>query len=210
MFNKSRAQMVCDSIFMICDSISIDSVYLNQPNSPNWLIFDVSIDHSFLYAPTFVICPAIDSVQFVNDKIDFFGIFGPSTSGLDFQFLNFNFPNGFEISGKIVVDNYNNGNNNCQIPFNIIVNEMSQTNDSYLENSVYIIPNPTNDLLVVKLQNENEEILNIQLFNIAGIKQSISFTENTIDLSEIIPGFYTIHLELRNRKRIIKKIIKKE
>ncbi|MDE0721831.1 MAG: T9SS type A sorting domain-containing protein, partial [Flavobacteriales bacterium] len=86
--------------------------------------------------------------------------------------------------------------------------ELTVTEEPHLENSVELFPNPANDHLVVKLKNEDDEILKIQLFNLAGIKQSIYFFDNTINLSGIIPGYYTLHLELSNGQRIIHKIIK--
>ena len=171
-------------------------------------MFEVTVSHYFLYAPTFVLCMSSDSVQFVDTSMGFTGIFGPSTTALHYVFQDFNFSIGDEITGAIVVDNSNNSIDNCQIPFSITVNELTLIEESHLENSVEIFPNPANDLLVVQLQNENDDILNIQLFNLAGIRQSTFFFENTIDLSGIIPGYYTVHLELSNGKRIIQKIIK--
>ena len=94
------------------------------------------------------------------------------------------------------------------MPFSIIVNELTVTEEAHLENNVEIFPNPANDQLLIKLQNDNDEILKIQLLNLAGINQSIYFFNNTINLSGIIPGYYTLHLELSNGQSIIQKIIK--
>lgn len=203
---ESRAQTICDSTYITCDSLSIDTVFIGQLNNIGVLIFEVYNNYNSLYAPNFVICPDSDSVQFVDDVMDFFGISGPSLVGLYYTFQNFNFPNGFQISGTIVLDNSNSGNINCQIPFSITVNELG-INDPPTENSFVLFPVPANDQLTVKLQNENDEILYVELFNLAGMQQKISFTDNTVDVSEISPGLYTIHLELRNGSRIIEKII---
>ena len=208
MINESRAQVLCDSTLMVCDSVSIDSVFISQINNFDAFMFELTVSHYFLYAPTFVLCMSSDSVQFVDTSMGFTGIFGPSTTALHYVFQDFNFSIGDEIAGAIVVDNSNNSIDNCQIPFSITVNELTLIEESHLENSVEIFPNPANDLLVVQLQNGNDEILNVQLFNLAGIRQSTFFFENTIDLSGIIPGYYTVHLELSNGKRIIQKIIK--
>ena len=208
MINESRAQVLCDSTLMVCDSVSIDSVFISQINNFDAFMFELTVSHYFLYAPTFVLCMSSDSVQFVDTSIGFTGIFGPSTTALHYVFQDFNFSIGDEIAGAIVVDNSNNSIDNCHIPFSITVNELTLIEESHLENSLEIFPNPANDLLVVQLQNENDDILNIQLFNLAGIRQSTFFFENTIDLSGIIPGYYTVHLELSNGKRIIQKIIK--
>jgi hypothetical protein len=206
--NKSNAQVFCDSIFNLCDSVSIDSVFILHSNDFDWLGFELTVNHHFLYAPTFVICPSTENVQFVDDNFGFFGIFGPASVGLHYVFQDFIFSIGSEISGKIVVDNSNSINNNCQIPFSITVNELTETTDAHLENSVDIFPNPAKDLLVVNLQNENDRILSIQLFNLAGIQQNISFTDNSIDLTGLIPGYYTVHIKLSSGKGIIQKIIK--
>jgi len=206
MLIESRAQTICDSTYTICDSLSIDTVFIAHSNNLDWLMFEVNDNYHFLYAPSFVICPESDSVQFVDDVMAFFGIYGPSLVGLHYKFQSFSFPNGFQISGTIVLDNSNNGNINCQIPFSITVNELG-INDPPTENSLVLFPVPASDQLTVKLQNENDEILHVQLFNLAGLKQKISFTDNTVDVSEISPGLCTIHLELRNGSHIIEKII---
>jgi len=206
MLIESRAQTICDSTYTICDSLSIDTVFIAHSNNFDQLIFQVDDNYHFLYAPNFVICPDSDSVQFVDDVMDFTGIFGPSLVGLQYTFENFNFPNGFQISGTIVLDNSNIGNNNCQFPFSITVNALG-LNDPPTENSFVLFPVPANDHLTVKAKNENDKILHVQLFDLAGIQQKISFTDNTIDVSEISPGLYTVHLELRNGSRIREKII---
>jgi hypothetical protein len=126
--------------------------------------------------------------------------------GLQYTFENFNFPNGFQISGTIVLDNSNSGNNNCQFPFSITVNALG-INDPPTENSFVLFPVPANDQLTVKAKNENDKILHVQLFDLAGIQQKISFTDNTIDVSELSPGLYTINLELSSGNRIREKII---
>lgn len=208
MINEYRAQVLCDSTLMVCDSVSIDSVIISQINNFDAFMFELTVSHYFLYAPTFELCMSSDSVQFVDTSMGFTGIFGPSTIALHYVFQDFNFSIGDEIAGAIVVDNSNNSIDHCQIPFSITVNELTLIEESHVENSVEIFPNPANDLLVVQLQNENEDILNIQLFNLAGIRQSTFFFENTIDVSGIIPGYYTVHIELSNGKRIIQKIIK--
>jgi len=203
---ESKAQTICDSTYTTCDSLSIDTVFIGQLNNLDALFFELSDNYHFLYAPNFVICPDSDSVQFVDDVMDFTGISGPSLVGLHYTFENFSLPNGFQISGTIVLDNSNSGNINCQIPFSITVNELG-INDPPLENSFVLFPVPASDQLTIKLQNENNEILHVQLFNLAGMQQKISFTDNTVDVSEISPGLYTIHLKLRNGSRIIEKII---
>ena len=206
--NESQAQVFCDSIFNLCDSVSIDSVFIIHQNDFDWLGFEVAVNHHQLYAPTFIVCPSTENVQFVDDNMGFTGIGGPSTIALHYVFQDFNFPIGSEISGKIVVDNSNSIINNCQIPFSVTINELTETNDAHLENSVDIFPNPAKDLLIVNLQNENDEILSIKLYNLAGIQQNISFTKNSINLSGLIPGYYTVHIELGRGKNIIQKIIR--
>lgn len=209
MINESKAQGVCDSPYMVCDSLSIDSTFIIQTNNSFWLMFEVTVSQYFLYAPTFVLCISSDSAQFDDTSMGFTGIAGPSTTTLHYVFQDFNFPIGYEIAGEIVVDNSNNSNYNCTMPFSITVNELTVIEELDLENSVELFPNPANDRLIVKLQNDNDEIRMIQLFNLSGIKQNIYFFDNGINLSGITAGYYTLHLELSNGQQIIHKIIKK-
>ena len=208
MINESKAQGVCDSTYMVCDSLSIDSTFIIQTNNSFWLMFEVTVSHQLLYAPTFVLCSSSDTPQFDDTSMGFTGIAGPSTTTLHYVFQDFNFPIGYEIAGEIVVDNSNNSNNNCTMPFSITVNELTVIEELDLENSVELFPNPANDRLIVKLQNDNDEIRMIQLFNLSGIKQNIYFFDNGINLSGITAGYYTLHLELSNGQQIIHKIIK--
>ena len=208
MINESKAQGVCDSTYMVCDSLSIDSTFIIQTNNSFWLMFEVTVGHQLLYAPTFVLCSSSDTPQFDDTSMGFTGIAGPSTTTLHYVFQDFNFPIGYEIAGEIVVDNSNNSNNNCTMPFSITVNELTVIEELDLENSVELFPNPANDRLIVKLQNDNDEIRMIQLFNLSGIKQNIYFFDNAINLSGITAGYYTLHLELSNGQQIIHKIIK--
>ena len=207
MLLESRAQTICDSSYATCDSLSIDTVFITHSNNNDMLIFEMNDTYHFLYAPNFVICPDSNSVQFVDDVMGFTGIFGPSLVGLHYTFQSFSFPNGFQINGTIVLDNSSSGNSNCQIPFSITVNELSGFNAPHLKNSISIYPVPASDQLTIKSKNENNEIMHIELYNIAGMKQKISFTDSTVDVSKISPGLYTIRLELSHGSCVLQKII---
>ena len=51
------AQDSCDPTLPICDSVFIDSiVFAELPSTGNHVIFQVTTEHHFLYAPNFVIC----------------------------------------------------------------------------------------------------------------------------------------------------------
>ena len=80
MIHESRAQVLCDSTLMVCDSVSIDSVFISQINNFDAFMFEVTVSHYFLYAPTFVLCMSSDSVQFVDTSMGFTGIFYQASS----------------------------------------------------------------------------------------------------------------------------------
>ncbi|MFT4660626.1 MAG: hypothetical protein ACI8XB_000894 [Patiriisocius sp.] len=208
MLNEFRSQSICDSTYMVCDSVFIDSIFLTSFGDDEWLAMQVSVDHDFIYAPNLHVCPSIDSIMFLDETMEFTSIFGPSSHFVHYVFQDFNFPLNFELAGNLVVDNFNNSFNNCQIPFSITINEPTGIDDSSLENKIEIFPNPVNDLLIVQFLDGNDDILDIQLFNLAGVKQNINITDEGVELSAIASGLYTIHIALRNGQLIVKKAIK--
>ena len=80
-------------------------------------------------------------------------------------------------------------------------------NDKNISSLETYIPLNINNIPSIFIKNENDEILHVRLFHLAGIQQKISFTDNTVDVIEISPGLYTIHLELSSGSRILQKII---
>ena len=169
MINEYRAQVLCDSTLMVCDSVSIDSVIISQINNFDAFMFELTVSHYFLYAPTFELCMSSDSVQFVDTSMGFTGIFGPSTIALHYVFQDFNFSIGDEIAGAIVVDNSNNSIDHCQIPFSITVNELTLIEESHVENSVEIFPNPANEYIVSEFFSSTSQDLNITIVDYRGV-----------------------------------------
>ena len=45
MINESKAQGVCDSTYMVCDSLSIDSAFIIQTNNDYWLMFEATVNN---------------------------------------------------------------------------------------------------------------------------------------------------------------------
>jgi hypothetical protein len=76
-------------------------------------------------------------------------------------------------------------------------------------NQVVLYPNPTNDILYVELQDQ-EELVNVQVKSINGVTmKELEITSSTqIDLSELEAGVYFVEGKTRNKKLFVHKITK--
>ncbi|OUR94627.1 hypothetical protein A9Q87_03050 [Flavobacteriales bacterium 34_180_T64] len=75
------------------------------------------------------------------------------------------------------------------------------------ENEVILYPNPTSDILNIKLSSNNT-IVNVTVFDMLGKVQNVNSTNNQINLSSISSGVYILQVETNNgliSKQIIKK-----
>jgi len=206
--NSLKAQDWCDSTLSLCDSISIDSIFFtNSPTLGDRVHFQITSNHYFLYAPSSVICPINDSVEFVDNSICYTGLFGPVNIHPYYEFLNISVA-GDTLVGHILVDNRNNFFQNCMMSFSIAIpGQNVGMNNDWLQNELEVFPNPTNNLLSINFKNNNVPINNIQLIDLLGRRQEINFTLPLIDLSNVPSGLYILHLELNDTRLVTEKII---
>ncbi len=203
------AQEWCDSTLMACDSVFLDSIWItHHPQYGDRLQVRIRTEHDFLHGPTFIICPTEDSIQFINNSYPFFGIIGPAFALFYYQFEEFNFTNE-TLTGDIILNHAGPPIPNCVLSFSVTVGDTTAAaNDFVFENEIEIFPNPVDNLLTIKLQNENTKINNIQLFDLIGKKQQISTNGQSVDLSQIPAGMYILQIDLGDEKSVIKKVIK--
>lgn len=119
--------------------------------------------------------------------------------------------NGTEMSPVICTNNLMlqaNMSSKISLPVysNIINNNFFSTNQNKTE--IDIFPNPCNDKLTLRLNNET--ISNIKIYNVDGrlIKQMNKCGLTSIDISDLKSGIYIISI-LDNNTQFVKKIIKK-
>jgi len=79
------------------------------------------------------------------------------------------------------------------------------TDNIYLENNIYIYPNPVKSIL--NIRTNNNEINKIIIYNVLG-KEVLKTNEATIDFSTFENGLYIIKIKTNNNNIITKKIIK--
>lgn len=105
--------------------------------------------------------------------------------------------------------------NNSEVPNlenirnNITVNIQNLGVNDQIINGIKLYPNPTNDVLVVKLPNHENS--NLNLFDLNGrllLNKTLNSNETIIDLSSFENGVYILDLNINNL-RLSKKIIKK-
>lgn len=71
--------------------------------------------------------------------------------------------------------------------------------------AVGIYPNPTRNILYIKADSLIEHV---HLFNMAGQKINVEFTNNQINMTGLPNGNYIVELKLKNGQRLSKKVIK--
>lgn len=206
--NSTTAQNLCDSTFIICDSVTIDSiVFTDFPDTGDRIHFNFTSDHDFLHGPSFTICTDDNNIEFVSNNYPFFGIVGPITVNTYYEFQNFNIV-GDTLEGHIIVDNLNNSFPNCIILFKTpIIEGTTSINNNRLQNKVAVFPNPTNNYLTIDLNNNYLTGKGIQLFDLMGRKQKIDYSSPIIDLSQVSTGLYILQFELNDSEIVTKKII---
>jgi hypothetical protein len=89
-----------------------------------------------------------------------------------------------------------------------VYNFLSGTHEIQDPNSINIFPVPTTDHLTIQLLDPKLKIRTIQLFDIVGKGQYLSFTDATVELGSIQNGLYFIRLTFENGQSVTKKIIK--
>ena len=208
--NSMAAQEWCDSTYVACDSVFLDSIWItHHPQYGDRLQVRIRTEHEFLHGPIFRLCPTEDSVQFLDNSFPFFGIMGPASYLMYYQFQEFNFSDE-TITGELILDNTANPFPNCIISFSITVSDTTTAlNDDIFENEIEIYPNPADYQLTIKLQKENSKINTIQLFDLMGKRQQISTNGQSVDLRQLPVGMYILQIDFDNEKSVIKKVFKK-
>lgn len=83
--------------------------------------------------------------------------------------------------------------------------------DLFTENTIILYPNPANSLVQITLQNTNEIIENIAVYDILGKKISllsnIASNQSVIDVSTLSKGVYLVEILTENHLRQIKKLV---
>ena len=96
-----------------------------------------------------------------------------------------------------------------QQPYEIsVVNGLEELN---INLNVSTYPNPTNDFLILKIENYDKENLSYQLFDINGKlfeNKKITNTETSITMNNLIPSTYYLKVIEGNKKLKTFKIIK--
>lgn len=100
-----------------------------------------------------------------------------------------------------------NGNTtDSSIPILINCANLSIDDFAIQNNSVKIYPNPTNDTFEIASE---DSFSNMELYDITGrIIKNWSEKQNQYSVSNINNGVYTLVINLNNKSKIIKKIIK--
>ena len=209
-WNLSMAQEWCDSTFVACDSVFLDSIWItHHPQNGDWLQVRIKTEHDFLHGPTFIICPTEDSVKFLNNSYPFFGIIGPTFTQFYYQFEEFNFTDE-TITGDIILKNAGPPFyfSYCVLSFSVDVTDSTTAVHNVVhKNEIEVFPNPVDNRFTIKLQNENSKIKNIQLLDLMGKEQKISTSGHSIDASDVPSGVYILQVTFDDKKALTKKII---
>lgn len=205
---SAKAQELCDSTYIVCDSITIDSiVFTDFPATGDRVHFIISSNHNFLHGPIFTICPVNEEIEFSNNDFLFSGIVGPITVNTFYEFLNFNSV-GDTLEGHIVINNFNNSFPNCIIHFKVLAfNDISNIDFNSVKTEVDIFPNPAYTFITIDLNNNNLTGKGIQLFDLMGRNLTIDNRSTFIDLNHVPTGVYILSLEINESMIISKKII---
>ena len=198
------AQNWCDSTLTICDSVSLDSIFFTHTFGDRMHVSMIN-HHEYLYAPSFVLCTANEDLELDKNHYGYFSLFGPSTVMPYYDFLNFNLI-GDSLYGSIILDNTNNGRQNCVIPFQVLVQPFTNiSNQAPSEVTVY--PNPANSYLYLLHFRPDNPIRTASLITSLGSVIPVEFSSDGIDISHIPQGFYVLRLELQDGNLISRKVL---
>lgn len=168
------------------------TVYLQQEQGNDW----ISIVHTFTNVEGYF--------EFSNVAVGKYRVI------LDVPGLENDNPQIVEINGGETVTNIK-----YEMTRDSILNKSgSGTTDiqqlETVEYELQLYPNPTTGKLIIK--NENVNIDNVEIYDISGklvLSQPINNTTTIIDLQEQAAGVYFLHLNNKEGKGSVKKIVKK-
>lgn len=204
--NSLAAQESCDSTLMSCDSVFIDSIiFAELPTTGDHVIFQITTEHHFLYAPNFVVCSQ-NNIDFSNTDYGYFSIYGPEEITPLYPYTNMDIPNNI-FEGYMVVENSANAMENCIISFNTIIsNQSTSIYDNSLEDKIKISPNPASSHILIEIENNNK-IKNALLIDVLGKQQKVEINSSLIDITTVSEGTYILQLELDDGEFYTQKII---
>jgi hypothetical protein len=206
--NALAAQLSCDSTYAICDSITIDTIFFTHNDFGDRIHIRIRTEHESIYAPIFTICPEDGSTQFEDPDFDFFGIGGPATIYLYYQFEVFDFT-AEEFYGEIIIGNSNYIFSDCMISFSALTgNTPNALNENSLQDALSVSPNPVSGFLNISLRNPNLSVKDIHLLDASGRKHPIFFSGNQLNLSAVPAGLFFLQVTLNDGQLITKKIVK--
>lgn len=204
--SKLLSQEWCDPTLAICDSVFIDSIiFAELPTTGEHVIFQVTTEHYFLYAPSFVIC-SDNNIDFSNTSHGYFSIYGPQEIMPLYGYDNIDVTDSI-FEGYMVVENSANEIENCIIHFSTNMPDVNTSINSIThENKVRILPNPVEDYLSVEIDND-VSVRKISIIDMQGRQQEIEITSNIIDVSSIPKGWYIVQLEFDSGDLFTQKVM---
>jgi hypothetical protein len=203
-----QGQVWCDSTYAVCDSVFIDSLtFAYFPTRGDRVIVFITTQHERLYAPTFVICPANDSVDFEMSLHFYTSLYGPVQVHPFYEFLDLNTA-GDTLSGYIVLDNGNNEFESCRMPFHVATPSGGSTGfgDRPVENMLDVFPNPTHGQLFIRNSSSDTAIEAIYLTDVLGRTKRLDLLKGAIDLGRTPAGWYLLVVTLSDSSMITKRI----
>lgn len=203
-----KAQGLCDSTLVVCDSVTVDSVvFTSFPQTGDRVHFFMTSNYDYLNGPIFTICPLDSGIEFVSDDYVFSGIVGPITFIAFYEFLDFHVV-GDSLQGYLVLDNKNNLRQNCALFFQVAIDPgASNTSEVHQLDGITVFPNPTKYELTVDLAGNTLTGNEMQLFDLMGGRQDITYTATSVDLSSIASGVYYLRLEVKDDRVVTKRVV---
>jgi len=207
---SASAQVACDSIYPVCDSMSIDSIYVSHNQFGDRLQVLLHSQHAQVYAPNFVVCPDNPAVQFDNNTKWLFGIGGPTVNPINLYYQFQNFDTTLQsISGKMIAGFGAIQAQVCEMTFTIPLDGGTPNGTTEISEAegVRILLHPVSQVLTVESLNAANRWVNIQLFDAAGRMQKAATNKNPIDLSGYPAGLYIVRVALEDHRLVTKKVL---
>lgn len=116
---------------------------------------------------------------------------------------------GFILAGTTASSNFEgvstHGNNDYLI---VKLSAETLANENFNNNALIIYPNPVTNFLMIN--SSSYTINNIKIIDLNGKTiEQLKYKSEAIDVSKLLPGIYTIELEIEGHNKLIQKIIKK-
>jgi len=194
------AQDLCPDDWALCDSVSISTV--THPND-SVIYFEVHSEHVWLSAPEFLLCPDTDLVTLVDPTHSYFGLQGSITVPAIYRLTSHDFPEGFELNGRLIVNNVVNPFPHCQIPFQLLLGSPNGMEEPEFSNSFLLYPNPTQENVQLQWTGEGAypEVIQAEILDVTGRilhSESVTFGSSetvSFNLSGWAAGLFFVRLQ---------------